>query len=86
MSLPERQIVEPAEVALLVERYVDDALEKAAKYENSAPLDNSGVWDLHRLAAEIYAGGFGAGSQVQEIYERGQRHRKADAESSEVAL
>ena len=78
MSLPERTIIEPAEVALLVERYVDNALEKAAKYENSTPLDDSGVWDLHRLAAEIYAGGFGVGTQVQEIYERGQRQRRRD--------
>jgi hypothetical protein len=67
--------VEPLEVAERVERYVDRELTDARKYDNRAPLDDSGVWSLHRLAAEIYALGFDAGEMVAGIRHRGERQR-----------
>lgn len=52
---------EPAEVAQMVEQYVDKAHSDAAKYDNSTPLDSGGVYSLHMLAADIYAMGWAAG-------------------------
>lgn len=72
-------IVVPREVAELVERYVDKALTSAQKYANSSPLDESGVYELHRLAAQILAVGFDLGEQVTEIRNRGQRAREQQA-------
>lgn len=68
-------IIEPREVAEAVERYVVAELADARKYENRKPLDDSGVWSLHRLAAKVFALGFEAGEQVAEIRARGQRDR-----------
>lgn len=50
--------VEPFAVAQMVETYVDSELRDAAKYTNREPLDDSGVYGLHDLAARIYALGF----------------------------
>lgn len=75
-----RSPVEPVEIVEIVEDYVNRAHEHAAKYDNSAPLDESGVWILHRLAADIYAAGFEAGSDTAEARERGRQQRKVDAE------
>lgn len=48
-----------AEVVQMVEEYVYKELSDAEKYENRSPLDESGIWSLHALAAEIYAAAFG---------------------------
>jgi len=78
--------VEPEEIVNLVETFVNDEHEDDLKYENRTPLDESGVWSLHQLAAEIYAAGFHAGTRTAEARDRGMRHRKADAvKASEVA-
>lgn len=64
MSTTEHRIVTP-DVVDMVDLYVEGELSDAAKYSNSTPLDESGIWSLHRLAAEIYARGFAAGEQVE---------------------
>ncbi|MCW6003901.1 hypothetical protein K1W54_04795 [Micromonospora sp. CPCC 205371] len=75
-------IIEPREVAEAVERYVAQELAEARKYENRTPLDDSGVWSLHRLAANIFALGFAAGEQVADIRARGQRQRDRETDGS----
>lgn len=50
--------VEPPHVIEMVERFVNDRLRSAQQYSNSEPLDESGIHDLHRLAARIYAAGY----------------------------
>jgi hypothetical protein len=72
--------IEPREVAEAVERYVERELADAAKYENRTPLDDSGVWSLHRLAASVFALGFESGEQVAEVRARGQRDRERAAD------
>ena len=47
--------IEPAEIVQLVEGYVGKELRDAEQYDNRTPLDSSGVYSLHLLAAEIYA-------------------------------
>lgn len=75
-------IIEPREVAEAVERYVDSELADARKFENRRPLDDGGVWELHRLAAKVFALGFEAGEQVGEIRARGQRNRDREMNGS----
>jgi hypothetical protein len=67
--------IEPVAVAERVDRYVDRALRDAAKFDNSAPLDVDGVWDLHRLAAEIYAIGHEDGERVADARHRAKEVR-----------
>jgi hypothetical protein len=71
-------VIEPREVAEAVERYVERELADARQYDNRTPLDDCGVWSLHRLAATIFALGFEAGEQVAEVRARGQQHRERD--------
>jgi len=71
--------VEPRAIANLVETFVNDEYEDDRKYENRTPLDESGVWTLHQLAAEIYAAGFEEGLRTAECREQGRRSRKSDA-------
>jgi len=54
------------------------------KYTNRTPLDESGVWSLHQLAAEIYAAGFDEGSRTAERREQGRREREFDKAALEV--
>ena len=72
--------VEPKAIAELVESFVNDEHEDARKYSNRTLLDESAVWTLHQLAADIYAAGFDAGSRTVEARERGTRQRKLDAD------
>jgi hypothetical protein len=78
-------MTEPRRIAALVEDYVDRAHDHAAKYDNSTPLDESGVWSLHELAATIYEAGFADGAAVQGIREQGLRQRRRDAEARDKA-
>lgn len=55
---------EPLEVVQRVEDYVRSELGDSEKYSNRSPLDESGVWSLHALAAEIYALGWRDGETV----------------------
>jgi hypothetical protein len=71
--------VEPKAIADLVETFVNDEHDDDLKYTNRSPLDKSGAWSLHQLAAVIYAAGFADGTRTEETRERGRRHRKDDA-------
>ena len=62
----------PDRVVQAVETYIYDELASATAYENRTPLDESGIWSLHRLAASIYGMGFDAGERVEG--ERGRRN------------
>lgn len=75
--------IEPYEVVNLVERYVDQELGNAAKFDNCTPLDESGVWSLHRLAAKVYALGYEAGGVATEMRHRARDSRKRE-ESADV--
>ena len=70
--------VEPEEVAELVEQYVATELGNAAKFDNCTPLDESGIYSLHRLAAELYAIGHEAGERVSDARNRCRDNRKRD--------
>lgn len=65
--------VEPQSVIQLVESYVDEELSDVKKFDNRAPLDESGIWSLHDLAAKIYAQGYQDGERAEG--ERAQRRR-----------
>lgn len=72
---------EPATVASMVEQYVYGELADAEKYDNRTPLDESGIYSLHRLAAEIYAVGWrdgdAAGSEREHKAARRREGRDA---------
>lgn len=69
--------IEPQPVAELVETFVDRTLDSAAKYDNSKPLDASNVYDLHTLAAQIYALGYEDGARTAAFSIRQQHNRDA---------
>lgn len=71
--------IEPQEVIDLVEDYVMSELSNAEKYSNRKPLDESGIFDLHRLAAEIYAAGWKAGDFAAATREARVQARERDA-------
>lgn len=71
--------VEPKRIVELVEGFVNDEHDDDRKYTNRTPLDESGVWTLHQLAAEIYALGFQDGVRAEEARQRGKRERKFNA-------
>lgn len=70
----ESQIL-PVNLVQEVDSYVDKALEDAIKYSNSAPLDESGVYSLHLLAARIYAAGFADGQRAMHERDRAEQRR-----------
>jgi len=57
--------VEPIVVAQIVESYVGDQIRTAAKYSNRELFDESCVYDLHSIAAKVYALGFEEGRSVE---------------------
>lgn len=73
MTIP----IEPQPVVQLVESFVDKTLDSAAKYDNSEPLDASNVYELHTLAAEVYALGFEEGARAFSVRAQHQRSRDA---------
>ncbi|MUL47583.1 hypothetical protein FZI85_25040 [Mycobacterium sp. CBMA293] len=68
----------PDDVVQVVEQYVEGELSDAVKFDNRAPLDESGIWSLHRLAANIYAKGFEAGTRVEGERQRQVQRRARD--------
>lgn len=72
------QHIEPVNVSKLVEEYVREELFDAEKYDNRTPLDESGIWSLHRLAGEIFALGYAVGAEVAEDQGRYARGRERD--------
>lgn len=69
---------EPYEVVEMVERYVDKELDDARKFDNREPLDDSGVYSLHLLAAAIYAKGALDGERAASERERRRNQRDFD--------
>lgn len=76
--------VEPAEVALAVEMYVDRELHDAEKFANRQPLDGSGVYSLHTLAAALYAMGWRAGHMTGYDSASRSDRRKHQAQMAEL--
>jgi hypothetical protein len=77
--------VEPTPVVELVERYVSGELRDAEKYDNRQPLDETGVWSLHALAARIYAMGWEDGERSTARREQAARSREFDRKRAETA-
>lgn len=55
----------PASLIQIVERYVESEQRDFKRYENREPFDASGIYDLHSLAATIYAIGYEDGAQYE---------------------
>lgn len=63
------------EIVEMVDEYAQSEIADAAKYANSEPLDESGIFSLHRLAARIYAHGFHDGETAAQTRALGERAR-----------
>jgi len=74
--------IETFAVAELVEQYVSDQNRDAVKYSNRELLDESGIYDLHTLAAHIYTLGFNEGARVEGLRKNEQRQRIRESTSS----
>lgn len=68
----------PQAVAQEVDLWIDKQIEDAINFVNSEPLDESGAWSLHALAARIYAAGFSDGERVTD-QRLSAEHRRAKA-------
>lgn len=77
--------IEPPQVVQAVESYVSKALHDARAFSNSTPLDESGIWSLHTLAAEIYALGWRDGEDAEARRHDGERVRALKAEPEGAA-
>lgn len=64
-------------VVQAVEDYVYKELSDREKYDNRTPLDESGIWSLHRVAARIYAMGFAKGERIEAERNRAELQRQA---------
>jgi len=62
----------------MVETYVETELIQAEKFTNRTPLDDSGVFNLHTLAARIYAAGFNDGAATEDWRASSRRMRSRD--------
>lgn len=71
--------IEPMAVAQQVEAYAATEHEEARKWENRELLDESGVYQLHELAARIYALGFNDGRNSEMQRYEGKLRRERDA-------
>lgn len=74
----------PLQLVQSIELWIDKEFADAEKWDNRDLLDDSGVFTLYRLAAEIYAAGFAAGECAADERLRGvaRRARKRAASSS----
>jgi hypothetical protein len=68
--------VTTVEITQMVDDFIDREHCDAAKYTNRTPLDDSGAFSLHQLAADIYALGFSEGQRV-EMFRKMQEHQRA---------
>ena len=71
--------IEPNNVVNMVELYVDGELADAKKFENREPLDESGIYSLHILAADIYEAGFRDGRASEGERARREANRRVTA-------
>jgi len=76
--------IEPQEVIQAVEFYIEQELNDAAKYDNRAPFDESGIWSLHQLARDIYARGVDDGTRQEAERQRHQGRRDREAAKARV--
>lgn len=81
--MPEPRI-EPRGVIDLVEQYVRSELSDAKKYSNRTPLDESGIWSLHQLAAKIYAFGYAQGEEAESCRRYANYDRIRDQHAAEL--
>lgn len=65
-------------VVQLVEEYVRSELSDYGKYTNRTAFDDSGVFSLHRVAAQIYAHGFNDGERIAMEKARHEARRQRD--------
>ncbi|MBE5453441.1 hypothetical protein E3G52_000305 [Mycobacteroides abscessus] len=71
--------IEPQPVIDLVEHYISDECRQSEQYDNREPLDESGCWSLHELAAQIYAKGYDDGERAEGERQRRQSFREREA-------
>lgn len=76
--------VEPLTVAQMVEGYASAEHRDAAKYSNRELLDESGIYDLHSLAARVYQLGFNEGRAVEGYRKVEQRLRDRESADTEI--
>lgn len=69
-DVADRDRILPPGLVVEVEMFVDEQLNDAAKYDNREPLDESGVFSLHMLAARLYAAGWADGERAQSEKDR----------------
>lgn len=74
---------EPQQVAQMVEDYVQTSLSNAQQFSNSTPLDESGAYSLHRLAAAIYAAGWRDGHITGTDAQRRAARRAREVEETQ---
>ena len=72
-------IVTP-DVVNQVDEYIRTETDQVQKYDNRAPFDESGIFSLHLLAAQIFAKGYELGQLSAEARHHGQYQRRRDAE------
>lgn len=65
----------PNDLISAVDLYAEKELSDADKYTNREPLDDSGIWSLHQLAAQIYARGWSDGERAEATRSTGERLR-----------
>jgi len=75
--------IETPEVARIVEEFISTEHRDAARYDNRSVLDESGEWDLHRLAARIYELGYKDGRFAGEEIERSRTARRKEAKTDD---
>lgn len=61
-----------------VESFVDGCFRDVAKASNVELLDESQVWNLHRLAEQLYAAGYADGTRAEHERERRKQSRRTD--------
>lgn len=76
--------IEPQHVASAVDAYADSELRDADKYTNRQPLDETGIWSLHNLAAGIYAMGWEDATRAADERARAERDRETDRRNREL--
>lgn len=70
--------IEPADVVRMIDQYVEEEYTQAGTYDNKGVLDEDGIYNLHTLAAEIFALGYEAGRASEAIRNQAKRQRERD--------
>lgn len=77
--------IEPRPVIDRVENYVRRESVEFELFSNRSPFDESGVWDLHQLARDIYALGVEDGTGQERWRNSQQRQRDRDDQKKTAA-